>query len=132
MNVLALNCGSSSVKLRLLDVEPNAPAARGSHEAHRLRHRAAGHRRPRGGPGSVIQRGEAAFKNNGCYGCHVIGKFGTPIGPDLSQVGRKYQQEYLARWLRDPAQVRPSAHMPTLELTDADVRALAAYLGSLR
>ena len=46
--------------------------------------------------------------------------------------GRKYQQEYLARWLRDPAQVRPSAHMPARELTDADVRALAAYLGSLR
>lgn len=83
-------------------------------------------------PGSVIQRGEAAFKNNGCYGCHIIGKFGTPIGPDLSQVGRKYQQEYLARWLRDPAQQRPSAHMPKLELTEADVRALATYLGSLR
>jgi len=83
-------------------------------------------------PGSVIQRGEAAFKDNGCYGCHIIGKFGTPIGPDLSQVGRKYQQEYLARWLRDPAQQRPSAHMPALELTEADVRALAAYLGSLR
>ena len=83
-------------------------------------------------PGPVIQRGEAAFKNNGCYGCHIIGKFGTPIGPDLSHVGRKYQQEYLARWLRDPQLQRPSAHMPKLELTEADVRALAAYLASLR
>jgi mono/diheme cytochrome c family protein len=81
---------------------------------------------------SVIERGQAAFKNNGCYGCHIIGKFGTPIGPDLSQVGQKYEQEYLARWLRDPAAQRPSAHMPALELTEADVRALAAYLGSLR
>jgi mono/diheme cytochrome c family protein len=82
--------------------------------------------------GSVTERGQAAFKNNGCYGCHLIGKFGTPIGPDLSQVGRKYSPEYLARWLRDPAQQRPSAHMPALELTDADIKALAAYLGSLR
>jgi cytochrome c553 len=82
--------------------------------------------------GPVVERGQAAFKNNGCYGCHIIGKFGTPIGPDLSQVGRKYQPEYLERWLRDPAQQRPSAHMPALELTDADIRALAAYLGSLR
>jgi mono/diheme cytochrome c family protein len=81
---------------------------------------------------SVIERGQAAFKNNGCYGCHLIGKFGTPIGPDLSHVGQKYQPDYLARWLRDPAAQRPSAHMPALELTDADVRALAAYLGSLR
>jgi mono/diheme cytochrome c family protein len=83
-------------------------------------------------PGPVVQRGEAAFKNNGCYGCHLIGKFGTPIGPDLSQVGRKYRPEYLARWLRDPSLQRPSAHMPALELTEADVQALAAYLGTLR
>lgn len=80
----------------------------------------------------VAERGQAAFKNNGCYGCHLIGKFGTPIGPDLSQVGRKYAPDYLARWLRDPAMQRPSAHMPALELTEADVQALAAYLGSLR
>jgi mono/diheme cytochrome c family protein len=83
-------------------------------------------------PEAVVTRGEAAFKNNGCYGCHVIGKFGTPIGPDLSTVGRRYAPDYLARWLRDPAMQRPSAHMPALELTEADVRALAAYLGSLR
>jgi mono/diheme cytochrome c family protein len=81
---------------------------------------------------AVVARGEAAFKNNGCYGCHMIGKFGTPIGPDLSTVGRRYDPEYLTRWLRDPAMQRPSAHMPALELTDADVQALAAYLGSLR
>ena len=81
---------------------------------------------------TVTERGEAAFKSNGCYGCHLIGKFGTPIGPDLSQVGRKYPEEYLARWLRDPELQRPSAHMPKLELSEADVQALAVYLGSLR
>ena len=81
---------------------------------------------------TVIERGEGAFKKNGCYGCHLINKFGTPIGPDHSRVGAKYDQAYLARWLRDPAQQRPSAHMPTLELSEEDVRALAAYLASLR
>jgi mono/diheme cytochrome c family protein len=80
----------------------------------------------------VVQRGEAAFKNNGCYGCHLIGKFGTPIGPELTHVGRKFEPEYLARWLRDPSLQRPSAHMPKLELTEEDVQALAVYLGSLR
>ena len=83
-------------------------------------------------PDVVVARGQAAFKNNGCYGCHLIGKFGTPIGPDLSQVGRKYAPDYLARWLRDPATQRPNAHMPALELSEADVQALAAYLGTLR
>ena len=83
-------------------------------------------------PDAVTARGQSAFKDNGCYGCHMIGKFGTPIGPDLSHVGRKYAPDYLARLLRDPAMQRPSAHMPALELSEADVRALAAYLGSLR
>ena len=83
-------------------------------------------------PSGPVERGQAAFQNNGCYGCHVIGKAGTPIGPDLSQVGSKYSPDYLARWLRDPALQRPSAHMPVLELTEDDVKALAAYLGSLR
>jgi mono/diheme cytochrome c family protein len=82
--------------------------------------------------GTVTERGQAAFKENGCYGCHMIGKFGTPIGPDLSHVGRKYPPDYLTRWLRDPAAQRPTAHMPALELSDADIKALAAYLGSLR
>jgi cytochrome c oxidase subunit II len=80
----------------------------------------------------VVDRGQAAFKNQGCYGCHLIGKFGTPIGPDLSHVGSKYPEDYLARWLRDPALQRPNAHMPKLELSEDDVKALAAYLGSLR
>jgi mono/diheme cytochrome c family protein len=87
---------------------------------------------PAPAPEAVVARGQAAFKSNGCYGCHMIGKFGTPIGPDLSVVGRKYEPDYLARWLRDPAMQRPNAHMPALELSEADVRALAAYLGSLR
>jgi mono/diheme cytochrome c family protein len=80
----------------------------------------------------LVARGEAAFRGNGCYGCHLVGTFGTPIGPDLSTVGRRYAPEYLARWLRDPALQRPNAHMPALELTEADVAALAAYLSTLR
>ena len=80
----------------------------------------------------VTVRGATAFANNGCYGCHIVGKAGTPIGPDLSHVGTKYSEQYLTRWLRDPAEQRPSAHMPALELSDEDVRALAAYLATLR
>ena len=84
-------------------------------------------------PGSTVQeRGQAAFKNQGCYGCHLIGKFGSPIGPDLSHIGRKYSEAELSRWLRDPAQQRPNAHMPVLELSNDDVKSLAAYLATLR
>jgi len=78
------------------------------------------------------EQGKQYFMSNGCYGCHIVGRMGTPIGPDLSHVGAKYSLAYLQRWLRDPAEQRPSAHMPALELTDAQVTALAAYLSSLR
>ena len=82
--------------------------------------------------GAVAERGRAAFMANGCHGCHMLGKMGTPIGPDLSHVGFKYREEYLVRWLRDPAYLRPSAHMPKLEIKESDIKALAAYLASLR
>jgi cytochrome c oxidase subunit II len=80
----------------------------------------------------AAERGKQDFISNGCHGCHTVGRMGTPIGPDLSHVGAKYSPAYLQQWLRDPASQRPSAHMPALELTDAQVTALAAYLSSLR
>ena len=77
-------------------------------------------------------RGEQLFVVQGCYGCHLVGKFGTPIGPDLSHVGAKYEARYLEQWLRDPESVRPTAHMPKLELTVEEIESLAAYLATLR
>ena len=77
-------------------------------------------------------RGEQLFVIQGCYGCHQIGKFGTPIGPDLSRLGAKYEARYLEQWLRDPESVRPTAHMPKLELTVEEIESLAAYLASLK
>jgi cytochrome c oxidase subunit 2 len=38
----------------------------------------------------------------------------------------------LLRWISDPQHVKPGAKMPALELSDADFRAIAAYLQSLR
>ena len=77
-------------------------------------------------------RGEQLFVSQGCYGCHQIGKLGTPIGPELSRIGARYGASYLADWVRDPQSVRPSAHMPKLELSPQEIRALAAYLSSLQ
>lgn len=80
----------------------------------------------------IGQRGRAVFMKNGCHGCHTIGAMGSSIGPDLSRVGFKYRAEYIERWLRDPSFLRPSAHMPALELTNADIQILARYLSSLQ
>jgi len=80
----------------------------------------------------LVARGQSVFKDQGCYGCHTVGKTGTPIATDLSRIGTKHDQAYLGAWLRDPAQQKPRQHMPKLKLTEAEVQALTAYLGSLR
>jgi len=83
-------------------------------------------------PAREGEPGRALFFSQGCYGCHRLGAAGTPIAHDLSHVGRKYTEAELARWLRDPASQKPNAHMPRLALTEEEIRALAAYLASLR
>ena len=80
---------------------------------------------------TLVARGTALFTEMGCYGCHTIGTMGTPIAPDLSRVGRKYREGDLTRWLMDPSAQRPMRHMPKLELSETEARALAAFLASL-
>lgn len=80
----------------------------------------------------AVERGKQEFVTQGCYGCHTVEKFGTPIGPDLSRIGAKYPPAALARWLRDPSAERATAHMPKLTLTEDEIASLAAYLSSLR
>jgi cytochrome c oxidase subunit II len=84
------------------------------------------------GAQDAVDEGKRYFMSNGCYGCHVVGKMGTPIGPDLSRVGAKYSRAYLELWLKDPSAQRPNAHMPTLELSEEQAKALATFMSSLR
>ena len=80
----------------------------------------------------LVAEGKRLFTDRGCYGCHTMGASGTPIAPDLSRVGSKHGEADLIAWLLDPKEQKPGAHMPMLELTSGEVRALAAYLSSLR
>ena len=85
-------------------------------------------------PRAAVERAELGrrmFMEQGCHGCHTIGKLGTPIGPDLSHIGARRSEAEFRVWLRDPAMQRPAAHMPALELTDEQIGALAAFLASL-
>jgi mono/diheme cytochrome c family protein len=81
---------------------------------------------------ALASQGKRLFTEQGCYGCHTVGKMGTPIANDLSQAGSKYSESYLRQWLREPQQQKPRAHMPKIQMTEADARALAAYLASLK
>ena len=80
--------------------------------------------------GALVEEGRQAFMRNGCYGCHTVGRVGTPLARDLTHVGAKYRPEYLEKWLRDPSYLRPSTHMPAIELTEADIQSVAAFLAA--
>jgi cytochrome c oxidase subunit II len=100
--------------------------------------------RPAKPPGTQLERlGEQIFLSEACSGCHRIR--GTPaqgrIGPDLTHLASREtlaaltlpnDSEDLSRWIADPQHSKPGAKMPGLPLEKDQLRALVAYLGSLR
>jgi cytochrome c oxidase subunit 2 len=91
----------------------------------------------------IARRGQRVFLDAECAHCHTIR--GTEahgdVGPDLTHLGTRTtlaalvlpnNRAALERWLRDPQHVKPGNRMPRVALSDADYRALAAYLESLK
>ncbi len=77
--------------------------------------------------------GERLYMSMSCVNCHVD----QPIGPDLTHFGSRETigtgvlentPDNLAKWLRNPQAVKPGVHMPNLNLTDVEIKALVAYL----
>jgi cytochrome c oxidase subunit 2 len=77
--------------------------------------------------------GEQLYMSMPCVNCHVD----QPIGPDLTHFGDRETigtgvlentPDNLAKWLRNPQAVKPGVHMPNLNLTDVEIKALVAYL----
>ena len=88
-------------------------------------------------------RGKALFADNekglGCAGCHSTKDHPNPAGgpvntfaPELSSVGSKTGERWLADWIRKPQHYWPGSKMPSLRATDQEAADLAAYLASLR
>jgi cytochrome c oxidase subunit II len=101
----------------------------------------------------LLQEGERIFLSSACVACHAV--TGTAavgvLGPSLTLYGQRpwvgagaaeNSRENLIRWIRDPQSMKPgtlmpgtlrgAAGMPPTNLTDDQVRAVAAYLMSLR
>ena len=89
------------------------------------------------------RRGEDVFLNGACSSCHTIRgtSAGGYVGPDLTHLASRTtlggvtipnRRDYLARWITDSQHFKPGNQMPDLSLSHAQLRALVAYLGSLR
>jgi cytochrome c oxidase subunit 2 len=95
-------------------------------------------------PASPADHGKAVFSRNACLGCHTIqGVSPGIIGPNLTHVGSRTtiaggmlpnDSAHLASWIADAPSLKPGVLMTRMKppLTDADIAALVAYLGSLR
>ena len=88
------------------------------------------------------ERGRLAMSQYGCATCHSIpGIVGAhaPVGPPLGGVaGRSLiagrwpnTPQHMERWLRSPQELKPGSAMPTLGVSAADARDMAAYLATL-
>ena len=93
--------------------------------------------------GGDAARGAQLFQTMTCASCHAIA--GTPaqarVGPDLTHLASRTTlasgvldntPDNLRRWLANPQAIKPGTYMPDTQLSDADVRALAAYLETLK
>jgi len=94
-------------------------------------------------PAATGGDGERVFLSSICVSCHAIR--GTTAagtaGPDLTHVASRAtigagvlpnDIAHMRAWLADPQRFKPGSLMPRVPLADADLDALAAYLGSLR
>ncbi|WP_327524918.1 cytochrome c oxidase subunit II [Bosea sp. (in: a-proteobacteria)] len=100
--------------------------------------------RPPGPDGTVVERGAALFHSSGCDACHAVRgtQAAGTIGPDLSRIGgRRFlaaatlpnTAENIARFIAEPAAVKPGSLMPPFAIFSGEERqALAAYLASLK
>jgi mono/diheme cytochrome c family protein len=89
---------------------------------------------------ATIKRGKDLWSTKACMGCHTIGK-GRSAGPDLMGVLDRRSLDWVQRWLHDPPAMQQSdstaralvlqfnnTKMPNLQLADAEVTALIAYI----
>lgn len=71
------------------------------------------------------------IKQFACQSCHVIGKEGGQVGPDLNQVTIRRDQNWLMAWLNNPSEIKPGTLMPTFDWKEGQREAVIAYLSNL-
>lgn len=81
----------------------------------------------------VVNKGRELFMQKNCYGCHRIeGISNGTLGPDLSDVGKKWNLNYIYESIADPRANSQTSFMPKFNLTDEETKALTVFLKSRR
>jgi cytochrome c oxidase subunit II len=100
--------------------------------------------RPAAAPGGgLAARGRHVFLSEPCADCHTIRgtSADAKVGPDLTHLASREtlaastipnELAALAEWIADPQHVKPGSLMPNVKLSRDELRALVAYLESLK
>jgi len=67
-----------------------------------------------------------------CQSCHTIGSSGGYVGPNLSNAGNWLYPSWIEAWLKNPQELVPGTIEPRRAFTKDEIRALTAYLLTLR
>jgi ubiquinol-cytochrome c reductase cytochrome b subunit len=72
--------------------------------------------------------GVAYFRQENCVSCHAIGGKGEHVGPDLTATSIHKDAAWMIQHFKRPAAMRPGSSMPPIQLGDAQLNSLAAFL----
>lgn len=81
----------------------------------------------------AVNKGRELFTAKNCYGCHRIeGISNGTLGPDLTEVGKKWNVNYIYESIVDPRANSATSIMPKMKMTDEEAKALTIFLKSRR
>lgn len=72
------------------------------------------------------------FEKYGCQACHQVGGQGGFVGPLLDRTGERLTAAWVYHWIKNPQKYYPDTVEPNAGLSDAEARAITAYLMTLK
>ena len=66
-----------------------------------------------------------------CAGCHAVGGTGGNVGPALDGVSKRFDSDYLRKWVSDPKSIKPDTIMPPLSMSDEQLDDIIEFLGGV-
>jgi cytochrome c oxidase subunit II len=94
-------------------------------------------------PTSAASEGQNIFESTACINCHAVAGTAAKgrFGPDLTHLMSRdtiaagvaaNTEENLRSWIRNPDAIKPGSRMPAMQLNEAELDAVTAYLETLR
>ena len=84
---------------------------------------------PSGPVNPLVAQGRGIFQAHGCSGCHGDVGLGTTIAPSLKGIGAEFSAPQLTAMLRSPTAAMRAGHMPAVDISPDNMKALLSYLG---